>query len=169
MARMRISDMLLPEFDREMAVTRNLLERVPDGQFDWKPHPKSMTLGRLAGHLAELPHWVGIALNQDSFDLSTPRPEGQQPPATREAVLSLFDAESAAARAALAGRGDGELMAPWTLLQGKQALFTMPKATVLRTFVFNHTVHHRGQFSVYLRMHDVPIPSIYGPSADEAI
>lgn len=166
---MRISDTLLPEYDREMAVTRKLLERVPDGQFDWKPHPTSTTLGRLAGHLAELPHWVSITLAQDSFDLSTPRPEGYQPPATREAVLSLFDERVAAARAALAGRGDGELMAPWTLLQGKQALFTMPKVTVLRTFVFNHMVHHRGQLSVYLRMQGVPIPSIYGASADEAI
>ena len=166
---MRIADTLLPEFDREMGVTRKLLERVPDGQFDWKPHAKSMTLGRLAGHLAELPHWVNITITQDSFDMATPRPAGYQPPATREAVLALFDEKAAAARAALAGRGDGELMAPWTLLQGKQTLFTMPRASVLRTFVFNHMVHHRGQLSVYLRMHDVPLPSMYGPSADEAI
>jgi len=166
---MRTSDTLLPEFDREMGVTRKLLERVPDGQFDWQPHPRSMTLGRLAAHLAELPHWVSITISQDGFDMSTARPEGYQPPATRDAVLALFDANTAAARAALAGRGDGELMAPWSLFQGKQTLFTMPKATVLRTFVFNHMVHHRGQLSVYLRMHDVPLPSMYGPSADEAI
>ncbi|MCC7032625.1 MAG: DinB family protein [Acidobacteria bacterium] len=166
---MRISDTLLPEFDRETAVTRMLLERVPDGRFDWKPHPTSMTLGRLAAHLAELPHWVCITIAQDSFDVTTPRPEGDQPPATREAVLSLFDEKAAAARSALAGRGDGELMAPWTLLQGKQALFTMPKVTVLRTFVFNHLVHHRGQLSVYLRMQGVPIPAIYGASGDQAV
>jgi uncharacterized damage-inducible protein DinB len=166
---MRISDTLLPEFDREVGVTRKLLERVPDGQFAWQPHPRSMTLGRLAAHLAELPHWVGLTIGQDGFDMSAPRPEGYQPPATRDAVLALFDANAAAARAALAGRGDGELMGPWSLCQGKQTLFTMPKATVLRTFVFNHMVHHRGQLSVYLRMHDVPLPSMYGPSADEAI
>jgi uncharacterized damage-inducible protein DinB len=166
---MRISDTLLPEFDREMGVTRKLLERVPDGQFGWKPHPKSMTLGRLAEHLAELPHWVSVTIGQDAFDMSTPRPDDHRPPETRAAVLALFDTNAAAARAAIAGRGDAELMAPWSLLQGKQTLFTMPKATVLRSFVFNHIVHHRGQMSVYLRMHDVPLPSIYGPSADEAI
>jgi uncharacterized damage-inducible protein DinB len=165
---MGIAEALLPEFDREMGVTRRLLERVPDGQFAWQPHPKSMTLGRLAEHLAELPQWVGATVMQTSLDLAVARrPEGYQPPATRAAVLAMFDANVAAARGALTGRSDAELMAPWSLLRGEHTLFTMPKAGVLRAFVLNHIVHHRGQLSVYLRLRDVPLPSIYGPSADE--
>jgi uncharacterized damage-inducible protein DinB len=151
---MSIADALLPEFDREMGVTRRLLERVPDGQFTWQPHAKSMTLGRLAEHLAELPQWVGVTVAQDGFDMGTSRrPDGYVPPA----------------RAALAGKTDAELMAPWTFSRGGQVMFTMPKAGVLRSFVLNHLVHHRGQLSVYLRLHDVPLPSIYGPSGDEAM
>lgn len=166
---MGIVDALLPEFDREMGVTRRLLERVPDGQFAWQPHPKSMTLGRLAEHLAELPNWVGATMTRDSFDMEVGRPAGYTSPATRDAVLAMFDASVTGARGALASRTDAELLAPWTLLKGGQPVFTMPKASVLRAFVFNHIVHHRGQLSVYLRMHDVPLPSIYGPSADEAM
>lgn len=166
---MSFVDALLPEFDREMAVTRRLLERVPDGQFAWQPHPKSMTLGRLAEHLAELPHWAGVTVTEDGIDMGTGRPAGYQPPATREAVLAMFDANVTQARAALVGRADAELMAPWTLSHGGRTVFTMPKVAVLRSFVFNHLIHHRGQLSVYLRMHDVPLPSMYGPSADEAL
>jgi uncharacterized damage-inducible protein DinB len=167
---MGLADALLPEFDREMGVTRRLLERVPDGQFAWQPHPKSMTLGRLAEHLAELPQWVGATIMQSSLDLAAARrPEGYQPPATRAAVLAMFDTNIAAARGVLAGRSDAELMAPWSLLRGEHTIFTMPKAGVLRAFVLNHIVHHRGQLSVYLRLRDVPLPSIYGPSADESM
>jgi uncharacterized damage-inducible protein DinB len=142
--------------------------RLPEGQFAWQPHPKSMTLGRLAEHLAELPQWVGAAVTQTGIDLATARrPEGYESPASRAAVLAMFDTNVAAARTALAGRSDAELMAPWSLLRGGQTVFTMPKAGVLRAFVLNHIVHHRGQLSVYLRLHDVTLPSIYGPSADE--
>jgi uncharacterized damage-inducible protein DinB len=166
---MPIAETLLPEFDREMAVTRKLLERVPDGQFEWKPHAKSMTLGRLAGHLAELAQWVSVTITQSSLDVAVPRPPGMTAPGTRAAVLALFDTHVASARAALIGRSDAELQAPWSLKRGGETMFTMPKASVLRMMVFNHIVHHRGQLSVYLRMHDVPLPSIYGPSADEAV
>jgi uncharacterized damage-inducible protein DinB len=167
---MSIADALLPEFDREMGVTRRLLERVPDGTFAWQPHARSMTLGRLAEHLAELPQWIGATVDQSGVDLAAARrPEGYQPPATCAAVLAMFDQNVKAARAALAGRTDAELMAPWSLRRGEQLVFTMPKAGVLRAFVMNHIVHHRGQLSVYLRMHDVPLPSIYGPSADEGM
>lgn len=167
---MSIADALLPEFDREMGVTRRLLERVPDGQFAWQPHPTSMTLGRLTEHLAELPQWVGVAVGQSSFDMAEGRrPEGYQPPATRDAALAMFDANVTSARAALAGKGDAELMAPWSLLRGGHQVFTMPRAGVLRAFVMNHIIHHRGQLSVYLRMLGVPMPSIYGPSGDEAL
>lgn len=167
---MSLVDALLPEFDREMGATRRVLERVPDGQFGWQPHPKSMTLGRLAEHLAELPHWVGVTLGQSEFDLGTARrPDGYAPPPTRAAVLSMFDASVTAARAALVGRSDPELMAPWTLRNNGQVMFTMPKAAVLRSFVMNHVIHHRGQMTVYLRLQNVPLPSIYGPSGDEAM
>jgi uncharacterized damage-inducible protein DinB len=151
-----------------MGLTRNVLSRVPDGRFSWQPHPKSMTLGRLAEHLAELPQWAGIAVNQSGIEMTT-KPPDHRPPSTRAAVLELFDRNVAAARAALTGRSDAELLAPWTLRKEGREVFTMPKAAVLRNFVFNHIVHHRGQLTVYLRMHDVPLPSIYGPSADEAI
>jgi uncharacterized damage-inducible protein DinB len=164
---MSIAESLLPEFDREMGLTRRLLERVPDGQFAWKPHDRSMTLGRLAEHLAELPMWAKVTIEDSGTDMAIGRPESYVPPGTRAAVLQMFDANVSRARAALSGRSDAELMAPWTLkAQGKE-LFTMPKATVLRGFVMNHMVHHRGQLSVYLRLHNVPIPSMYGPSADE--
>ncbi len=166
---MNIVDALLPEYDREMGLTRKLLERIPDDKFGWAPHAKSMTLGRLSEHLAELGGWMTMTVNQSHFDLATGRPEGYQSPATRDAVLAMFDGAVTAARAALTGRTDAELMAPWTLKRGGQDLFTMPKAMVIRNFVLNHIVHHRGQLSVYLRLLDVPVPSIYGPSADEAI
>jgi uncharacterized damage-inducible protein DinB len=150
-----------------MGLTRRVLERVPAGQFSWKPHDKSMTLGRLAEHLAELPMWLTMSITQNELDLSTPRPPDYRSPETPDAVLAMFDSNVAAARAALAGRTDGELMAPWTLKKQGQEIFTMPKIAVVRTFALNHLVHHRGQMTVYLRLRDVALPSIYGPSADE--
>jgi uncharacterized damage-inducible protein DinB len=166
---MSIAESLLPEFDREMGITRRLLERVPDGQFAWKPHDKSMTLGRLAEHLAELPMWARVAIVDSGIDMASGRPPEYVPPTTRAGILEMFDKNLADARAALSGRSDGELMAPWTLkAQGKE-VFTMPKAVVLRGFVMNHMIHHRGQMSVYLRLQNVPVPSMYGPSADEAM
>jgi uncharacterized damage-inducible protein DinB len=164
---MTIAESLLPEFDREMGLTRRVLERVPAGQFSWKPHDKSMTLGRLAEHLAELPMWLTMSITQNELGLSTPRPPDYRSPETPDAVLAMFDSNVAAARAALAGRTDGELMAPWTLKKQGQEIFTMPKIAVVRTFALNHLVHHRGQMTVYLRLRDVALPSIYGPSADE--
>jgi uncharacterized damage-inducible protein DinB len=165
---MTIADTLLPEFDREMASTRRLIERVPDDRLTWQPHQKSMTLGRLAEHLGELATWGRLTISAPEVDLEQmARPAGHQPPGSRAALLAAFDAQVAQARAALSGRTDAELMAPWTLRRGAQTFFTMPKVTCWRTFVMNHLVHHRGQLSVYLRLLDVPLPSIYGPSADE--
>jgi uncharacterized damage-inducible protein DinB len=166
---MSIAESLLPEFDRETGITRRLLERIPDGQFAWKPHEKSMTLGRLAEHLAELPGWAKVAIDLSGIDMATPRPPDYVPPPTRAAVLEMFDKNVADARATLTRKSDAELMAPWTLkAQGKE-VFTMPKAIVLRSFVMNHLIHHRGQMSVYLRLQNVPVPSMYGPSADESM
>jgi len=163
---MPLIDTLLPEFDREMGQTRKVLGRVPDGQFDWRPHPTSMTLGRLAEHLAEFPAWVTIAMTQRELEMSV-KPASHVPPATGAEVLALFDANLTIGRRHLEHKTDAEFDAPWTLKMGGKEVFTMPKATVMRAFVLNHMVHHRGQMTVYLRMLGVKIPSIYGPSGDE--
>jgi uncharacterized damage-inducible protein DinB len=162
---MAIADMLLPEFDHEMATTRRLLERVPDDKLGWKPHDKSFSLGQLAQHVANIPFWGTTTLQQSEFDTASMPPSPAV--ANRSELLSSFDSRTAEARAALVGKTDGELMAPWTLKHGANTLFTMPKATVWRSFVMNHLVHHRGQLSVYLRLQDVPLPPMYGPTADE--
>lgn len=162
---MAISQALLPEFDQEMANTRKALERAPDEKFGWKPHDKSGTMGWLAGHLATLPGLASMALTQDSFDLATRPP---QPKLNNRAdVLAAFDKNAAEARKAIAAASDQHLMKPWTLLNGDKALFSLPRIAVLRSFFLNHLIHHRGQFTVYLRLNNVPVPSIYGPSADE--
>jgi uncharacterized damage-inducible protein DinB len=163
---MPLVDALLPEFDHEMTVTRKLLERVPDGKFDFTPHPKSMTLGRLAQHVATIPMWGSVTMTQSELDLGIGSPPA--PMTTRADLLAAFDKNVAETRAALTGRGDGEMMAPWTLKNSGQTIFSMPRAMVWRSFVLSHLIHHRGQLSVYLRMNDVPLPSMYGPSADEA-
>ena len=162
---MAIAEFLLPEFDHEMAVTRKVLARVPDGKFDWAPHPRSMTFGRLATHVARLPGWVKDTLTRDGLDLGAEH--RGEPLATRAAILETFDEMVAAARPLIASATDAQLAAPWTLTSGGQEVFTMPKLAVLRSFVFNHTVHHRAQLGVYLRLNDIPVPSMYGPSADE--
>ena len=162
---MPIVDALLPEFDHDMTTTRKVLERVPADRFDWKPHVKSFSLGALATHVATLPTWGAEALAQSEFDIA-----GSQPPATppsKAELMATFDKSVATTRSALAGKTDTELMATWTLNRGDKAIFSMPKANVLRSFVLNHLIHHRGQLSVYLRLLDVSVPSIYGPSADE--
>ncbi|HTM05305.1 MAG TPA: DinB family protein [Vicinamibacterales bacterium] len=158
-------DALLPEFDHEISTTRKLLERVPDDKLSWTPHPKSMSLARLATHLATLPWWGEMTLTQSEFDTAgVPTPADA---ASRAELLSRFDTNAAKTRAALADRSDAELMAPWSLKRSGQTIFSMPKAAVWRSFVLSHLVHHRGQLSVYLRLLDVSVPSIYGPSADE--
>jgi uncharacterized damage-inducible protein DinB len=166
---MAITDALLPEFDHEMATTRRLLDRVPEARFSWKPHDKSMTLGQLAGHLANIPFWCSATLDAPVLDLDKlpgdPRPKA---PASRAALVEEFDKKVSAARSRLAQTTDPELLVPWTLKKGDQELFTMPRIAAIRSFVMNHSIHHRGQLSVYLRLNDVPIPPIYGPTADEA-
>ena len=162
---MSMVDALLPEFDHEMTTTRKVLERVPEDRFDWKPHTKSFSLGALAAHVAALPTWGAEALTKSELEIA-----GSQPPTappSKADLLGTFDTNVAATRSALAGKTDGELLAVWTLKRGGKALFSMPKANVLRSWVLNHLVHHRRQLSVYLRLLDVPVPSIYGPSADE--
>jgi len=166
---MTISEALLPEFDQEMSNTRKILERVPDDKFGWKPHAKSMTLGRLAQHVSEIPSWAGYTIEKESLDLAPPgKPPYQPPPAPpRAQMLEDFDKTVAAARTAIAGAADGDLMKPWSLLMGGNEIFTLPRAAVLRSMVMNHLIHHRAQLGVYLRLNDIPIPGMYGPSADE--
>jgi uncharacterized damage-inducible protein DinB len=166
---MAISQSLLPEFEMEMANTRKTLERVPDEKFDWKPHAKSGSMGWLAGHLANLPQWAVMTLQQDTLDIA---PAGGQPwklpeIKNRKQVLEMFDQNFADAKKAIAAASDEQLMRPWSLLKTGQTIMTMPKIVVLRSFVLNHTIHHRAQMGVYLRLNDIPVPSIYGPSADE--
>lgn len=166
---MTLSEMLLPEFDREMASTRKTLERVPADKLDWQPHAKSTTMRELATHLSNIPTWASYGVTRDSLDIA---PQGNPlraaPIASAQEAVALFDKNVATARAAVAGASDELLAQPWTLLRDGQTIFTMPKMAVLRNFVLNHMIHHRAQLGVYLRLNDVPVPSIYGPSADEA-
>lgn len=162
---MPIIDALLPEFDHETTVTRKLLERVPEDRFDWKPHAKSMTLGQLASHVATVPGWGEVTLSLAELDVAG----GTAPtaPAARAELLAAYDNNVQKTRARLTSTSDAELMQPWALKREGRTIFSMPKAAVWRSFVVNHLIHHRGQLSVYLRLLDVPVPSMYGPSADE--
>ena len=166
---MKISQSLLPEFDAEMANTRKTLERVPDDKFNFKPHPKSAEMGWLANHLANLVSWTSITFQTDSLDIE---PVGGSPyradlAVNTKGVLEVFDKNLAAARAALESATDEQFMQNWTLLKGGKTVMTLPKVAVMRSFVMNHLIHHRAQLTVYLRLNDVPVPSLYGPSADE--
>lgn len=166
---MSISDSLLPEFDQEIASTRRTLERVPEDKFGWSPHDKSGTMGWLAGHLAQIPGWATMTVGHDELDMA-PGGTPPTPPAAPNDVselLATFDEKAAEARAVIAGASDEELMKPWSLLQNGKSLMTLPKVAVLRSFVMNHLIHHRAQLGVYLRLNDIPVPSIYGPSSDE--
>jgi uncharacterized damage-inducible protein DinB len=163
---MKMSDALLPEFDHEIATTRKLLERVPEDKWDWTPHEKSMKLGRLACHVAELTQFATAVANTDSMDFA----KGDYKvidASGRQQLLEAFDKAAAEARAAIAASKDEEMGKPWSLLFDGKPVMTMPKAGVLRTAMMNHLIHHRGQLSVYLRLTGAPVPSIYGPSADE--
>ena len=166
---MALKDALLPEFDHEMGTTRRLLDRAPEAAFAWKPHSKSMSLGELSSHIANIPTWCGAIVGAAVMDLATMPEDARPKPATSHAdLLARFDSNVAAAREKLASVTDSEMLAPWTLKQGDHEVFTLPRAAALRSFIMNHSIHHRGQLSVYLRLNDVPLPSIYGPTADES-
>lgn len=156
---------LLPEFEHEMAQTRRSLERVPDDELDFKPHEKSFSLLELAGHLATLPTWTEVTLTTTELDLDEPFDRDE--PSNREEILAAFDRGVESAKAALEKASAEEMMVPWSLMQGGETMMTLPRVAVLRSFVMNHNVHHRAQLGVYLRLLDVPVPAIYGPSADE--
>ena len=162
---MAIRDALLADYDHEMGTTRKLLERLPDDKLSWKPHAKSMSLGGLATHLCNLPHWGGTILNDASFDLADAPPNLAEK-TSRADILASFDETRARTRGWM-DKSDAEYNAPWTLKRSGKQMFTLPRVAAFRSFVLHHVIHHRGQLSVYLRLNDVLIPSIYGPSADE--
>ena len=165
-----IGQSMLPEFDQEMQGTRKTLERVPDDKWNWKPHEKSGTLGWLAGHVALLPGWTTMTLNTEEFDYAPADGKSSyQPPKTenRQQLLAAFDKEAAEARAALAKVSDQDMFKTWKLLAGGHEIFAMPRVAVVRSVVMNHLIHHRAQLGVYLRLLNVAVPGLYGPSADE--
>jgi len=165
---MTIAELLLPEFDQEMTATRRVLERVPEVKFAWKPHAKSFSLGNLASHVVNMLGWTVDTMEKTEFDLDSVTPEEMNKAAkTRAELLEWFDANVPKARAALQ-KSDSEYQVPWTLKKGSQSFFTMPRYTCVRSFCLNHIVHHRAQLTVYLRENDVPVPGLYGPSADES-
>jgi len=166
---MTIGQSILPEFDQEMAGTRKTLERVPDQHWNWKPHDKSGTVGWLASHIATMPSWTTVTLQTEQLDYAPVDGPGYQPPKieNRQQLLAEFDKGVKEARGALANASDAEMLKDWTLLAGGQTIFTMPRIACLRGMVFNHIIHHRAQLTVYYRLLGIPVPGLYGPSADE--
>lgn len=160
---MKQGEALIPEFDQEMATTRRLLERVPSEQGTWKPHPKSFSLGHLTQLVATMPGWITMTIRDTALDLSKGGGYSYQ---TTDALLEQFDRSVKEAREVLASVTDEDLTVPWSLTMGEKVLFTLPRGVVVRSTI-NHLIHHRGQLSVYLRLVEVPLPSIYGPTADE--
>jgi uncharacterized damage-inducible protein DinB len=168
---MAIKESILPEFEHEMDTTRLVLERVPEVHAQWKPHPKSRSLGELASHIAELPRFVPGILETESFDAAPP--DGAPYVAYRfdssDRMLARFDENVGKARGAIAAMpSDAGFLIPWSLKRAGKIMFTVPRVAALRTFLLNHMIHHRGQLTVYLRLQDVPLPSVYGPTADQA-
>lgn len=163
---MAIKDALLPEFDHEMATTRTLLEIVPEQHRDWLPHSKSYTLGQLAGHIANLPAWLSATMDATELDLNSAAAWTPPSYSTTQANVAYFDSMVTRGRDSLSRAADADFMVGWTLRTGDVKQFTLPRIAVVRSFVLNHIIHHRGQLSVYLRLRDVPLPNIYGPTAD---
>jgi uncharacterized damage-inducible protein DinB len=166
---MRIGQAMVPEFDMEMANTRKVLERIPDEKLDWKIHDKSNTVGWVANHLADIPGWIDMAISHDSLDVEPVAGQAYKMPAeeSTEAILALFDSNVAKARPLLENVEDAALHETWKLLKQGTEIMAMPRIAVLRTWVLNHSIHHRAHLCVYLRVNDIPVPGLYGPSADD--
>lgn len=166
---MGLAKILLSELEYEAAATRKCIERFKDDQLSFKPHERSMSAGQLISHLAEIPGWIAATFKMDELDLSPPGGTPYTAPLhpTVADILAVFDKNVAEGKEVLAGVEDSAFGEPWSLLSGGHTIFTMPRAAVMRSFVLSHMIHHRGQLSVYLRLLDIPVPSIYGPSADE--
>jgi uncharacterized damage-inducible protein DinB len=160
---MTIAETLLPEFEQEMATTRRVLERVPSDKAQWKPHPKSFALGHLAQLVSWMPDWIANTVRETALDLATAPKYSFE---ATETLVKGFDANVQAARDALRTSRDADYTVSWSLKHGARVLFTAPRGTVVRNHI-SHLIHHRGQLTVYLRLVDVPVPSVYGPTADE--
>jgi uncharacterized damage-inducible protein DinB len=168
---MTIGQSMLAEFDEEMKNTRKVLERVPDDKWGWKPHEKSGTLGWLAGHVGTVPEWITMTINTRELDYAPVNGPSYEPPKieNRAQLLAAFDKGAAEARAALADVSDEEIVEGWRLLAGGQEIFTLPRVACIRSMCMNHLIHHRAQLTVYFRLVGVPVPGLYGPSADEGM
>lgn len=162
----RVVDPLIAELEQEAQTTERFLERVPGDRLTWRPHPKSMTLGQLAVHVATVCGGVSSFLEMDSFDVNDANFDPEQP-TTKAEILEKFKQMQATAKARLEALGNDEAMAEWRLTKGGEELWSLPKIALARSLMFNHLYHHRGQLSVYLRLLDVPVPVAYGRSADE--
>jgi uncharacterized damage-inducible protein DinB len=165
---MKLTELFLAELGREAVITRRAIERVPEGRDDWKPHEKSMPLGRLAGLVATLPSWIAMMIEKDEFDLSPPKgtPSFQRNMQTNKERLQALEEGVAGSRSALERTTEDHLMKPWRLLVAGKVVAEQPRHVMLQDSI-NHLAHHRGQLTVYLRLNDVPVPAIYGPSADD--
>ena len=166
---MSIAQSMLPEFDQEMANTRRTLERLPEDKLEFKPDPKSMALGRLAGHIVEMVDWCTETLTKESLDLAPDGKEAFEPMVakSRKQLLGALDKNIAEARKALAGTTDEQIAKTWALMRNGKTILSMPRVALVRTMIMNHIIHHRAQLTVYYRMLGVPVPALYGPSADE--
>lgn len=163
-----ITDLLSAELDRELPGTRRALERVPEGRNDWKPHPKSMALGYLAGLVATMPGWIVSMIEEPQLDLASPGRYRTDAFSSTAELLAAFDREAAAARESVRRAGDEHLLTTsWRLLMNGQVLLEQPRYQAVRDGALNHLYHHRGQLTTYLRLNERPVPSLYGPSADE--
>lgn len=161
-----IKQAAIGDAEDELAGTRRLLERVPEEHFDWRPHPRSRSLRELATHVATLPRLQATVLLQDGLDIAAPRPPSPEPHTSAE-LLDIFDGSAAMLRDALVATDDAALMQTWTLRNGDEVRFSMPKIAAIRRMGLSHMIHHRAQLTVYLRLLEVPVPGLYGPSADE--
>ncbi|MBN1866716.1 DinB family protein [Candidatus Sumerlaeota bacterium] len=163
---MKIIDSMIEEVKQESANTRKALERIPEDKMDWRPDPKSMSFAQLGTHIAGNLTWVEKILDHDEFVID---PGSYKPTidSTRDEILKRFDDAFALAIEKMQGRSDEEMMNLWTFKSGEQTIFQLPKAVALRAMIFSHAIHHRGQLTVYLRLNGIPVPAIYGPSADE--
>ena len=167
---MTIGQSLLPEFEQEMQNTRKVLERCPDEKWNWKPHEKSGTLGWLAGHVANMVSWLPYTIQTEELDYAPVGGPSWEPPkiTNRKEALAEFDKHVKDAKSALQSVSDAEMLKNWRLLAGGQEIFAMPRIAAIRGMVLNHHIHHRAQLTVYLRLMNVAVPGLYGPSADEA-
>lgn len=166
---MNVADAMVAEFTHEARITRKLLERLPEDKLSWKPHPKSMSMGGLSTHIAHIPEWIGTIVNDSEFDLAVGGRERTKERESRQEILDYFDANVEQLKSTLSGKPDAHLFQIWTLKNDGEVVVTLPRVACVRSFILSHVIHHRGQLSVYLRENDVPLPSIYGPSADEGM